>query len=297
MTGSRAKPITGCSSPATRPTIPTSVSPKTSIASLDTSLSLTLGLLNSVVTLFSFVGILWELSGPITIPLWQHVDHHSGLYGLVRHSLCDRRHYGTIKIGRPLVALNFAQQRYEADFRFSLVRLRENAESVALYGGEPREHTIFTAASLTWSIISGRSCAVSRCSAGGPISTASSRSSSLISSRRRVSSRARSSSAGLMQIADAFGQVQSSLSFVINSYTSGTGANDTGIAAWRAVVQRLVGFDDRVRAIAAEARASSRSMSSAKARALPSPASISRCRMVRSCYIRSTSRPSRARRC
>jgi putative ATP-binding cassette transporter len=57
-----------------------------------------------------------------------------------------------------------------------------------------------------------------------------------------------------MQTASAFNSVQSALSFIITSYTSGTGANDTGIAAWRAVVQRLVGFDDHVRAIAAEAR-------------------------------------------
>jgi ABC-type uncharacterized transport system fused permease/ATPase subunit len=45
----------------------------------------------------------------------------------------------TVKIGRPLVSLNVARQRFEADFRFSLVRFRENAESVALYGGEPVE--------------------------------------------------------------------------------------------------------------------------------------------------------------
>jgi putative ATP-binding cassette transporter len=57
-----------------------------------------------------------------------------------------------------------------------------------------------------------------------------------------------------MQTAEAFGQVQTSLSFIVNSYTAGTGANDTGIAAWRAVVQRLVGFDERVRTIAAEAK-------------------------------------------
>jgi hypothetical protein len=45
----------------------------------------------------------------------------------------------TVRIGRPLVALNFDRQRYEADFRFSLVRLRENAERVAIYGGEQVE--------------------------------------------------------------------------------------------------------------------------------------------------------------
>ena len=49
----------------------------------------------------------------------------------------------TIKIGRPLVPLNFDQQRFEADFRFSLVRLRENAESIALYRGEAMELGVF----------------------------------------------------------------------------------------------------------------------------------------------------------
>jgi putative ATP-binding cassette transporter len=109
----------------------------------DTSLSLTLGLLNSVVTLFSFLGILWSLSGPLSVPLGGYTLTIPGymvwfalLYAVVGT-------FGTMKIGRPLIALTFVQQRYEADFRFSLVRLRENAESVALYGGEAREHTIF----------------------------------------------------------------------------------------------------------------------------------------------------------
>jgi putative ATP-binding cassette transporter len=162
--------------------------------------------------------------------------------------------YGTIKIGRPLVALNFAQQRYEADFRFSLVRLRENAESVALYGGERREHTIFV--SRFTHVVDNFWAIMRRIKALGwwtyfygqfaiifPY---------LVSAPRFFSGAIQLG--GLMQIADAFGQVQTSLSFVINSYTAGTGANDTGIAAWRAVVQRLVGFDDRVRAIAAELR-------------------------------------------
>jgi vitamin B12/bleomycin/antimicrobial peptide transport system ATP-binding/permease protein len=220
----------------------------------DTSLSLTLGLLNSVVTLFSFVGILWGLSGPITIPLGSmsitipaYMVWFAILYAIVGT-------YGTIKIGRPLVALNFAQQRYEADFRFSLVRLRENAESVALYGGERREHTIFV--SRFTHVVDNFWAIMRRIKALGwwtyfygqfaiifPY---------LVSAPRFFSGAIQLG--GLMQIADAFGQVQTSLSFVINSYTAGTGANDTGIAAWRAVVQRLVGFDDRVRAIAAELR-------------------------------------------
>src|SRR5262245_24949211 len=103
------------------------------------TLGLSLGLFNAVVTLVSFVGILWSLSGPLAIPIggsvlpipadpvWAAV-----LYAL-GGSLIARR------IGRPLVRLHAGQQRCEADFRFSLVRLRERSEEVALLQGEPRE--------------------------------------------------------------------------------------------------------------------------------------------------------------
>src|ERR1700730_285783 len=98
------------------------------------------GLLNSVVTLVSFLAILWLLSGSLSVPL--------GAWGAVQipgYLLWFALLYAiggtwlTVKIGRPLVGLNFQQQRFEADFRFNLVRLRENAESVAFYGGERRE--------------------------------------------------------------------------------------------------------------------------------------------------------------
>jgi vitamin B12/bleomycin/antimicrobial peptide transport system ATP-binding/permease protein len=221
----------------------------------DTSLSLSLGLLNSLVTLFSFVGILWSLSGPITLPL-------AGFGGVtipgymvwfaLAYAIVGT--LGTVKIGRPLVDLNFQQQRYEADFRFSLVRLRENTESVALYGGEKREMANFLdrftrvvdnfwAIMLRikmlgwWTYFYGQFAIIF------PY---------LVSAPRYFSGAIQLG--GLMQIADAFGQVQNALSFVVSAYTSGTGANDTGIAAWRAVVQRLVGFDERVKAIAAQAR-------------------------------------------
>ena len=220
----------------------------------DTSLTLTLGLLNSVVTLFSFVGILWALSGPLTVPLgsmWITIPAYMVWFALL-YAIFGT--YGTIRIGRPLVALNFAQQRYEADFRFSLVRLRENAESIALYSGEPREHTIFLGRFTH--VVDNFWAIMRRIKALGWWTNFYTQFAIifpyLVSAPRFFSGAIQLG--GLMQIADAFGQVQTSLSFVINSYTSGTGANDTGIAAWRAVVQRLIGFDDRVRAIAAEAQ-------------------------------------------
>src|SRR6185369_14712528 len=99
------------------------------------TLQLGFGILSSVVTLLSFMAILWAVSGPITlmgitIPgymLWAAV-----IYAIVGSVL-------THFVGRPLIGLNFQQERLEADFRFNLVRLRENAEGVALYRGEDTE--------------------------------------------------------------------------------------------------------------------------------------------------------------
>ena len=103
------------------------------------SVSLSMGLLNAVVTLVSFVGILWSLSGSFafsfngseyTIPgfmVWMAV-----VYALAGSVIT---HY----LGRPLIALNFQQQRVEADFRHHMVRVREYSESIALDRGEPVE--------------------------------------------------------------------------------------------------------------------------------------------------------------
>ena len=92
-----------------------------------------------MVTLVSFVAILWGLSGALTVPLGRFSITLPGymvwaalLYAIVGTWLTDW-------IGRPLVRLNFDQQRYEADFRFGLVRFRENTEGVALYRGEADE--------------------------------------------------------------------------------------------------------------------------------------------------------------
>src|SRR5207253_2286412 len=106
---------------------------------VDTTLAVSVGLLSAIVTLGSFVIILWTLSSDaplhlfgmsMTIPgylVWAAL-----LYAIVGTVL-------THLIGWPLVSLNFRQQRFEADFRFNLVRLRENSEQIALLGGEAAE--------------------------------------------------------------------------------------------------------------------------------------------------------------
>jgi vitamin B12/bleomycin/antimicrobial peptide transport system ATP-binding/permease protein len=211
------------------------------------SLGLSLGLMNSVVTLFSFLSILWTLSGPLPISL--------GSYGSITvpgYLVWCALVYAvggtfiTLKIGKPLVGLNFTQQRYEADFRFSLVRLRENTEAVALYGGEARELGIFkdrfgrvvdnfwaimrrTKALNWWTYGYGQFAVIFPYIAAAP---------RFFAKNIQLG--------GLMQTADAFGTVQGALSFIVTSYTD--------IAVWQSVVQRLVGFDERVREIAAAAR-------------------------------------------
>lgn len=198
------------------------------------TLSLALGLLSSVVTLFSFLAILWELSGPlsfilsghqITIPgymLWAAI-----LYAVIGTWLINR-------IGLPLVGLNFSQQRFEADFRFSLVRFRENAEAVALYGGEAREHDnfhkTFVPVIKNWWALMRRQKSLTWWTSGyAQIAIIF----PFVVAAPRYFSKA-ITLGGLMQIASAFGQVQDALSFIITSYSN--------IAEWRAVVDRLVTF-------------------------------------------------------
>src|SRR3954462_4838959 len=101
----------------------------------DTTLSLGLGLLSNVVSLFSFVMILWGLSGAIEafgIPIPGYMVWVALAYAVIGTWL-------THLVGRPLALLSFRQQRVEADFRYALVRVRENMQSIALYRGEHEE--------------------------------------------------------------------------------------------------------------------------------------------------------------
>ena len=204
-------------------------------------LSLSVGLISSVVSLISFLLILWGLSGPADIALGTWTTLHVPAY-LVWAALlyAGLGTWLTVKIGRPLVPLNYARQRFEADFRFSLVRFRENAESVALYGGEPVELKLFKERfgsvfenfcqimkrqkRLTWFTLGYAQVAVIF-----PVV--------VISPRYFLK---QIGLGGLMQAVNAFSFVQNALSFIINSYAD--------IAAWQAVTERLGGFEERLQA-------------------------------------------------
>lgn len=199
---------------------------------VDLTLTLTLGLLSAVVTLVSFVGILWGISGAATffgVEIPGYMVWVALLYAVAGTWL-------THLIGRPLIGINFAMQRVEADFRFSLVRLRENAEGVALYRGEAGEHDNFRARfasviAVWWSkMLKQKQLGWFQSFYGQmaiifPFVVASPR---FFSGAIPLG--------GIFQIASAFGQVQGALSWFINAYGS--------FANWKATVDRLTGFTE-----------------------------------------------------
>src|SRR5579875_238886 len=205
--------------------------------------SLALGLMTAAISVVSFMVILVGLSGPAAIPLGSFTLYIPAYLAWAALIYAGFGTWLTMKIGHPLVPLNFAQQRFEADFRYSLVRLRENAESVALYGGEPPERQVFDGRFANvfanfWRIMLRQkklnwfTSSYSQVAAIFPV---------LVVAPRYFAKQI--ALGGLMQVIDAFGNVQSSLSFIVNSYTD--------IATWVAVTERLTGFEQRMAEIEA----------------------------------------------
>ena len=204
-----------------------------------------LSLLNAIVTLASFAVILWNLSA--TAPL--HVFGISiDIPGYLLWAALIYAILGTTFthiIGRALIALNFQQQRYEADFRFNLVRVRENSEQIALLRGEQadRDHLLLRFASVVsnWMAIMSRQKKLTFLTAGYAQAA-------VVFPYIMVSPAyfaGKMQLGGLMQTANAFGQVQGALSVFVIVYRQ--------LAEWRAVVERLSGFDHSIEAARAAA--------------------------------------------
>jgi putative ATP-binding cassette transporter len=208
---------------------------------VDYTLALSLGLLSAVVTLVSFVVILWTLSGALTlfgVTIPGYMVWVALVYAIAGSLL-------THVIGRPLIGLGFNQQRFEADFRFGLVRLRENSEGVALYRGEGEELSglrqrfaavignwwglMFKQKQLTWFTAFYGQLAIIF-----PYIVVSPR---FFSGQIPLG--------GIFQTASAFGQVQGALSWFINAYTD--------FAKWKATVDRLIGFSEALEQVREEA--------------------------------------------
>jgi putative ATP-binding cassette transporter len=205
---------------------------------IDRTLTLSVGLLSAIVTLSSFVVILWTLSAGAPFQLFGTTFVVPGylvwaalLYALVGTTL-------THLIGWPLVSLNFRQQRFEADFRFNLVRVRENSEQIALLAGETaeRERLLgrFGRVVDNWLLIMKRTKRLTFLTAG--YSQASVVFPFIVISPAYFAGTVQLG--GLMQTASAFNSVQTALSFFVTAYRQ--------LAEWRAVIARLDGFNINV---------------------------------------------------
>jgi putative ATP-binding cassette transporter len=206
------------------------------------TLTLGVGLLSSIVSLASFVIILWGLSAAAPLVLYG-IDFTIPGY-LVLAALIYAI-FGTALtqwIGSPLVTLDFNQQRLEADFRFNLVRVRENSEQIALLKGEPAERERlserFSRVITNWYGIMSRTKRLTAF-------TQSYAQAAVVIPFALVSPAYFANKiqlGALTQTAEAFGKVQDALSFFVSAYRT--------MAEWRAVVARLDGFE---RAIASAA--------------------------------------------
>jgi putative ATP-binding cassette transporter len=198
------------------------------------TLALSLGLLSTIVTLFSFITILWTISGPL-------VFHFTGstwtIPGYMVWAAAIYAVFGSYvihKVGRALVSINYQQQRVEADFRFGLIRVRENAEQIALYDGVRTErgnaqHVFVRIRDNWWRIM--------KYTRRLNVATTFYAQAAIIFPFVVASPRyfAGALTLGvLMQVVDAFGTVSGSFSWIIDNYAS--------LVSWRATVNRLREF-------------------------------------------------------
>jgi len=208
---------------------------------VDYTSSLALGLLSSVVTLISFVVILWGLSG--SLELWGFNIPGYLVWAALAYAIA-----GTVLthvIGRKLIGLGYNKQRVEADFRFSLVRLRENSEGVALYRGEQEElgglrQRFAAVIGNWWQLMRKRKQLNWFTSFYAQLA--------IIFPYIVVAPRFFSGSiplGAIFQTASAFGQVQGALSWFINVYVD--------FSTWKATVDRLIGFRASIARVRAEA--------------------------------------------
>ncbi|MBU8876394.1 ABC transporter ATP-binding protein/permease [Reyranella sp. MMS21-HV4-11] len=202
------------------------------------TMTLLLGLISAVATLVSFLFILWQLSGPISLSF---IGLDVVIPGYMVWAALIYAFLGTWLanlVGRRLIPLNFLQQRYEANFRFGLMRVRENAEGIALYRGEPRENEVLEAKftdvfNNAWRVLVTEMQLVFYQIGYGQLAIIF----PYIVTAPRFFAGAITLGV-VMQTAQAFGQVQTALSFFIDNYTN--------VAELRAVMDRLKGLQDAI---------------------------------------------------
>jgi putative ATP-binding cassette transporter len=208
-------------------------------AFVNQTLNLSVQLLGSIVSLASFVVILWGLSAAAPVIVRGHELSFPGylvwaalIYAIFGTAL-------TQWIGSPLVNLNFQQERYEANFRFDLVRVRENTEQIALLKGESAERGRLL--DRFGSVIANWYGIMSRTKRLGAFTQSYAQASVVIPFILCAPAffAGKILLGALMQTAEAFNKVQDALSFFVQAYNT--------LADWRAVVARLDGFETSIK--------------------------------------------------
>jgi putative ATP-binding cassette transporter len=201
---------------------------------VSSSLTLLMGLLDAVVSLIAFSIILWGLSGALAIAGLE-IPH--GMIFVVYVYVLIATAFA-IKLGHPLIQLNFLTEKFNANFRYALIRLREYSESIAFFKGEMVErnglaHRFMLVISNSWDILnrtlkfSGFNLVISQASVVFPF---------IVQAPRLFSKQI--TLGDMMQTSQAFGQVEGALSFFRSSYDD--------FASYRAVLIRLNGFLDLI---------------------------------------------------
>lgn len=201
---------------------------------VELTLSLLVGFLKQLTTLAAFAVVLWNLSGILTVPVgsWEFQIYGYMLWFSLLYSILGT--VGAHRVGRRLIGLNFEKQRFEADFRFSMMRVRENSESIAFYGGEAQEVrgfkerfalviSNFRSLMHQTKILNFYINGYAQLAIIVPLIMAAPR---YFGGEMALG--------GLMQTISAFGRVQDALSYFVEAYGS--------IAEYAAVVRRLSGF-------------------------------------------------------
>lgn len=203
------------------------------------TVGLSMGLLNALVTLASFVGILWALSGEFTFTWSGEEFAIPGFMLWVAILYCAIGTVLTHYVGRRLIPLNYEQQRREADFRHNLIRVREYSEAIALDRGERVEYQQLN---LRFGHVLNNYVKLIDAQKRLTMFTASFSQASTVFPFIVAAPRFFSGAIQLgtmMQIASAFNRVQDSLSWFIDNYDA--------LAAWRATTDRLTHFESAIR--------------------------------------------------
>ncbi len=208
------------------------------------TLSFGAGLLKAITTICCFIFVLWGLSEPLAFTIGGEEFHIYGylVWTALAYSIIGT--WITHKVGHRLVALNFVQQKLEADFRYAMVRLRETAESVAFYEGAGEERRILgnrfhKLIVNTFYIIRKQKQLSWLTNSYGQIAIIFP---FVVAAPRYLSKSI--SLGGLMQVANCFGKVQDSMSYFVDVYAS--------LAEWQSCVDRLLSFDEHMQRLEQE---------------------------------------------